>query len=315
MQRAHAKNIEDPGADLMAVIDLGSNSFQLLLVVVINGKVMEVARRREQVQLAAGLDANRRLQGATLRRAYRCLEVFAGEIATVAPHNVRVVGTDALRRAVNRAEFVERAEQLLGVPVRVITGEQEARLVSRGAALGLDQPALKTLVLDIGGGSTELALGEDGAVHAQASVALGCVDYSSRFFPNQKTTAQHFAEAVRVMGEQLETLPAPIVNGDWQQAVGASGTILAIERVLATHGWCPRGISRLALRQLIERLACGQRIERIGLAGLAPDRAAIFIAGVAITQALFDHLDLEYLKTTAYALREGLVDAMLDGDD
>lgn len=315
MQGGNAENIEDAGAGLMAVIDLGSNSFQMLLVEALNGKVIEIARFREKVQLAAGLDDEGRLQETTLCRAYQCLSRFAGEIADLDRRNVRVVGTEALRRAVNRAEFVARAQQLLGVPVTVISGEDEARLIYEGVIAGADQPDLITLVLDIGGGSTEMAVGRSGMLEAQASVALGCVDCSRRYFPKQKTSPAEFAQAVSVMQQQLALLPERIRGSYWQQAIGTSGTILAIEKTVVENGWCRRGVSRAALQQLAEQVCSGRPLMQMGLAGVPEDRADIFIAGVAIAVALFNELDLEHLKTSPYTLREGLIYAMLEEVD
>lgn len=310
MRGSNAERVDVDNAGLMAAIDLGSNSFQMLLAEVVGGRILEIAKFREKVQLAGGLDSGRQLQETTLRRAYQCLEKFAKEIRGLEPANIRAVGTDALRRAVNRRQFVEQAEKLLGVPVEVISGAQEAKLIYRGAAASAELPGLSSLVLDIGGGSTELAVGVGEKVGAQASLPLGCVGYSQRFFAEQKTDRQNFDRVVRLMRQTLELIPEEIRNGHWQQAIGTSGTVLAIENVLVENGWSPKGISQSGLLWLVDNICTGQPVAEIGLAGLNLDRSDIFIAGVAIMVALFQALDLKYLKTSPYSLREGLIYSM-----
>ncbi|MCF7982652.1 MAG: exopolyphosphatase, partial [Pseudomonadales bacterium] len=152
----NAEKIRINSAGQIAVIDLGSNSFQMLLAEVLNGNVIEIARFREKIQLAAGLDVNCQLQDRVVFQAYQCLQHFAEHLAGIEPSNVRAVGTDALRRAVNRGQFIDMAVELLGVPVDIISGNDEAKLIYRGAIASIDQPELVNLVLDIGGGSTEL---------------------------------------------------------------------------------------------------------------------------------------------------------------
>lgn len=312
MQGNNAQSIQINSVGQMAVIDLGSNSFQMLLVEVLGGRIVEIARFREKIQLAAGLDVNSNLQETVLHRAYQCLRGFAEHLVGIECSNIRIVGTDALRRAVNRKQFVDNAAGLLGAPVQIISGEEEAKLIYRGAIASVDQPELVSLVMDIGGGSTELAVGQGSDVIAQASIALGCVDYTRRFFSEQKTDQQQFLRVVRLMRQTLGLLPEEIRVGQWQQAIGTSGTIASIERVLVTNEWCPKGISKAGLMRLVSHICSGRPIDELDIKGISADRADIFIAGVAITLALFEELDLQYLKTSPQALKEGFIYAMLD---
>lgn len=307
MHASQANPLLPDTAGLMAVVDLGSNSFQMLFAEMLNGRVVEIARFREKVQLAGGLDAANRLEAPVLAKAYRCLQAFAEQLKGIAAENILVVGTDALRRATNQAEFLARAKQILPVPVAVISGDEEAQLIYQGVIANVEQPDLMNLVLDIGGGSTELAMGRGDALDATASIAVGCVDIKRAYFPESRTSLDQFKASVAAIVERLTQLPQHIKVGHWQQAIGTSGTILAIEQVVVENGWCPKGISRESLQQLVQRLCVDQPLAELELRGVSEDRLDIFIAGVAITYALFEALNLAYLKTSEQSLKEGLV--------
>lgn len=312
MQNNAARDIGTEQVGLMAAIDLGSNSFHMLIAELVDGRLAVVQRQGEKIQLAAGLDKNRYLSDQVMHRALKCLEGFADKLIGIPREHIRVVGTDALRRAANRDEFMVRAAAKLGVPIEVISGEEEARLIYQGALAARAVTDESVLVLDIGGGSTEFALGKGKQVNGQTSLQLGCIEYSRRFFPELKTDRKTFDHAVELIGRQLRQLPLPFKARNWQQVIGTSGSMQAIENVLLENGWAHKGIDRRGLSCLIESVCRGHPLTSSGLRGLTRDRNDIFIAGVAIVTALFNALGLERMLVSQQALKEGLIYSMIN---
>lgn len=311
MQNNAARDISTENSGLMAAVDLGSNSFHLLIAELADGRLTTVQRQGEKIQLAAGLDENQCLSDQVMHRALKCLENFAEQLKGIPAESIRAVGTDALRRAANREEFMVRAAAKLGVPIKVISGEDEARLIYQGAMTEIAATDEPILVLDIGGGSTELALGQGKKINGQASLPLGCIEYSKRFFSEQKTDRRTFDHAVSLIGRSLQQLPLPFKARSWQRVIGTSGTIQSIEKVLLANRWASRGIDRNGLNCLIDAICSGHSITQLKLHGLTRERADIFIAGVAIVAALFSELGLQQMQVSTQALKEGLIYSML----
>jgi exopolyphosphatase/guanosine-5'-triphosphate,3'-diphosphate pyrophosphatase len=166
-------------------VDLGSNSFHLIIARIEHGEMRPTQVLSEKVQLGAGLNKDR-LSEAAIRRGLDCLARFSQLLQSVEPQRLRVVGTQALRRARNRREFTEPARRILGAPVEVIYGREEARLVYLGVAHTLADDAQSRLVVDIGGGSTEFIIGERFEPRRLESLQMGCVTYSSAYFPTAR---------------------------------------------------------------------------------------------------------------------------------
>ena len=294
-----------------AAIDLGSNSFHILVAEFINGRMQPVHCWGEKIQLAEGLREHSRLSAAAKQRAFDCLARFAEAIAGVPVEQVRVVGTDALRRAADSDEFVVQAEKLLGVSIDVISGEQEAHIIYQGVRAGKkakrEAVAESTLVIDIGGGSTELVLGKGDEVLHCVSLSMGCVSYSQQHFPEQSCTPASFAQSLQVLKADLEPIKNIYSSQHWQLAIGTAGTALAIESVLVAQGWVSAGISRAGLEQFAALLCKGKSVEALQLPGLTQERFDIVTAGVAIMLAVFQVFDIEHLETSADSLREGLI--------
>jgi len=294
-----------------AAIDLGSNSFHILVAEFVDGRMDPVHCWGEKIQLAEGLDEHAYLSDAAKARARDCLKRFAEVIAHVPAENVCVAGTDALRRASDSEAFVAEIESLLGVPVRVVSGEQEARTIYQGVLAGKrarqQRVAEPVLIIDIGGGSTELVLGQGDEVLACSSLPLGCVSYSARFFPQQVSDRENFDQSLRTLAIELAPMRKIYLSGNWQQAIGTAGTALAIEEVLQALGWVKSGITRSGLERLVDVLCQGENMAALQLPGLSEERFDIITAGVAIMLAVFLVFDIEELETSSDSLREGLI--------
>lgn len=299
----------DPAAraDTFAAVDLGSNSFHLLIARrEASGALVVVDRLREMVRLAAGLGHDRRISAEARERALACLRRFGQRLREVPPSNVRAVGTDALRRARDARDFVEAAAAVLDHPVEIVSGMEEARLIYLGVAHDLAQPGPR-LVLDIGGGSTELIVGADAEPLHKASLEAGCVGLSERFFAGGDITAGAFAAAELAARVEIEPLERRFRALGWRTAVGASGTIRAVAAALRESGWTDGTITAQGLERLRAALVDAGDIGRVRLPGVRAERYPVFPGGVAILRAAFDALGIEAMRVSEGALREGLL--------
>jgi exopolyphosphatase/guanosine-5'-triphosphate,3'-diphosphate pyrophosphatase len=291
----------------IAAIDLGSNSFHLLVARPEGDAFRVVDRMRHMARLAAGLDADNRLTEKAMVRALTCVEQF-GERIRGLPHDaVRVVGTNTLRKARNAGEFVARAEALLGHSIDVISGHEEARLIYLGVAHGLDDGQDVRLVIDIGGGSSEFILGRRFDPLYMESLHMGCVSHSATFFADGAISAARFLAAEIAARQELEPLETFYRRIGWQSVVGASGTILAVRDIAHALGLPDDGITRAVLNRVKQRLIEFGQVEKITLEGLSPERQAVFPGGLAILCATFDALGIECMRVSDSAIREGLL--------
>ncbi|MDQ7007234.1 MAG: exopolyphosphatase [Acidobacteriota bacterium] len=296
-----------PPQGTFAAIDLGSNSFHMLIARVVDGEITPVDRLREWVQLGAGLDEKNRLRPEAERRALACLQRFGQRLQDHPASAVRAVGTNALRKARNAEGFLDRARQALGHPIKIIPGSEEARLIYLGVAHSFYDDAHRRLIVDIGGGSTECILGTGYDVERTASLYMGCVSFTEAYFPGGKIRPQRMKKAVIAARLEMQNIERDFLDRPWSRAIGASGTILAIEEVLRRAGWTDRGVSREGLEKLREALLAAGQAEQVRLPGLRADRAAVLPGGVAILLAIFESLGLEEMLTSHGALREGLL--------
>jgi exopolyphosphatase/guanosine-5'-triphosphate,3'-diphosphate pyrophosphatase len=294
-----------------AALDLGSNSFHLLVVHAHAGRIQVLDRIKEMVRLAEGLDADDNLIEPVAQRALACLERFGQRLRDLPPENVRVVATNTLRRASNASNFMGRAEAALGHTVEVISGREEARLIYLGVSHALEDHHERRLVVDIGGGSTEIILGTRFEAEHMESLYMGCVGLSRRYFPDGRIRATRFQEAVNHARQELEPLRRGYVQAGWDAAVGASGTIQAAQEVLNHMGRDQGGITLNGLEQIRRSLLQAKDVEQLSLPGLPPERAPVFPGGVAILYATFEALDIERMQATSGALREGVIHDLL----
>ncbi|XKH60648.1 exopolyphosphatase [Halomonas sediminis] len=292
----------------LAAIDLGSNSFHLLVANYQHERLQVVAREGEKVQLAAGLDEQGFLGEDAIQRALDCLGRFAPFLEDIPPANLRIVGTNALRDAANSQAFIERAETQLGHSIEIIAGREEARLIYLGAAHALAENG-RRLIVDIGGGSTEFIIGEQFEPKALESLRMGCVTFSRRFFPEGELNAKCLRRAELAALSELANIQRPYQRLGWEDPVGSSGTIKAVASVLNAYGDSQQEglITREGLHKLRERLLKHKHLDKVALEGLKPDRARVFPAGMAILCAIFEAFSLKQMRFSDGALREGVL--------
>ncbi|WP_051227298.1 exopolyphosphatase [Oceanospirillum beijerinckii] len=306
-ETSNSAPLANSDSDKLAAIDLGSNSFHLIVSRMAHGETRTLERLGEKVQLGAGLDEESNLTEEAQERALNCLRRFAPFLQGIEHDNLRIVGTNALREAENAQEFLDKAEEILGHPLEVISGREEARLIYVGAAQTLATQKGRRLVVDIGGGSTEFIIGEGYDPLALESLHMGCVAYSKRFFPDGQITTKRYQQAILAAKNELLNIVKPYKKLGWQQVVGTSGTIKATAAIMEQNGWTEHGITRGPLNQLAKHLLRFKQLDDIEMPGLKPERAKVFPAGVAILQAIFELLDIEHMEFADGALREGIL--------
>lgn len=291
----------------VAAVDLGSNSFHMIIARVVEGGLHTLDRMREMVRLGGGLDAHGNLDHASRMRAIACLERFGQRLSGMPVGSVRAVGTNTLRRAHNSHAFLRQAREALGHPIEIIAGREEARLIYLGVSHSLPDTPDNRLVIDIGGGSTEFIIGEGFESKHRESLAMGCVSYSLRFFPRGELTevAMHAAETAAF--QELRIIQPSYRSIGWRMAVGSSGTINAIQEILTANRWSIEGINLQGLQSLRQSLLTAGSIATANLAGLQPERVPVLPGGVAILIAAFKSLGIERMVVSEGALREGLL--------
>jgi len=296
-----------PLPESVAAVDLGSHSFHLLVAKPRSGELVVLDRLREQVQLAAGLNRARRLTRDSQQRALECLRRFGQRLQHM-PHDVvRAVGTNTLRTAKNAREFLKEAEDVLGHPIETISGREEARLIYLGVAHSLAHPAPRRLVLDIGGGSTEVIIGEGFEPRQMESLYLGCVTMSRKYFPDGEITPESWRLAELAALQEFAPLQRRFRRLGWDQAVGASGTVRSIGAVVREEGWTQNGITLKSLKRLRDAVLKAGHVDRVRLAGLGPERRSVFPGGAVLLFAAFEALGIESMQPADGALREGLL--------
>ena len=292
---------------LIAAIDLGSNSFHMVLAKTDQREIRILERIGEKVQLAAGISAELDLQDDAIERGLDCLRRFAQLIHGLPEGAVRVVGTSSLRVAHNRQIFIQRAEEILGHDVDVISGREEARLIYLGVSHTLADTLDKRLVVDIGGGSTEFIIGQQFESQLRGSLQMGCVSFTQRFFKDGKVTHARYQQAYTAARLELMELEQSLRRLGWQETVGASGTIRSVSQALAAAGQSNGEINSEGLTWLKRQVLEIGDINKIEIAGVKPERNAILPAGLAIIEAIFDALSIEQMKPCDGALREGVL--------
>ena len=291
----------------LAAIDLGSNSFHLVVGRFVGGHLDVVDRLREPVRLAAGLDGHKRLRRDAVERALACLRRFGQRLRGMPAPSVRAVGTNTLRSARNGEAFRREAQRVLGHPIEVIAGREEARLIYLGVAHALAGDGERRLVIDIGGGSTECIVGSGFTPVYRESLYTGCVSASRRFFPRGRIGKRAMKRAVIAARVEFEPIERRYRDAGWRSAVGCSGTIKAIAAIARAAGWCGDGIDREALRRLRRELVRAGHVDALRLRELKDDRRPVLPGGVAVLSAALDALDVEHLDVSEMALREGLL--------
>lgn len=291
----------------VAAVDLGSNSFHMIICSLKDGKLQVIDRLKEMVRLAAGLDQNRNLDAETQAKALACLERFGQRISNFPPNSVSIVGTNTLRLAKNAQQFISKAEIALGHPIHIISGIEEARLIYQGVAHSLAGNANNRFVMDIGGGSTEYIIGQHDIPHTKESLNMGCVTISQNFFKKGQISKKAFKKATLFAEQHLEPFQNKFNRRQWDEAIGASGSLKTISNVLQTSGWSDNGITMAGLELLVQYLLKLSHYDQFTLPALSIERRPVFIGAVVIVYATFKTLNIEQMTVSDGALREGLI--------
>ncbi|MEN8625272.1 exopolyphosphatase [Psychrobacter proteolyticus] len=298
--------------EMMAAIDIGSNSFHLAIARLDHGEVRKVVSMSEKVQLAAGLDENNILSAAAEQRGLDCLSRFVARLDSVPPERIRVVATNALRQAKNANDFISRANKILPKPIEIIAGREEARLIYLGVS-HTNESSDKRLVMDIGGGSTEFIIGQNFDPLLTESLQMGCVSFTQKFFADGLITKEAFNSAISGARKEVLAINGRYQKTGWSSVVGSSGTIKAVRNVLVSKGWADEQerITYKGVKKLEKLLIKIGNIDDIELEGVKEHRKAVFPAGVAVLRAVMKVLGVETITYSDGALREGVMYDML----
>lgn len=302
---------EVPEGQVMAAIDMGSNSFHMVVARLESGEMRLLQKFGEKVRMAAGLDEQNLISDDAIERGLDCLRRFAQRAENIEPGWLRCIGTNTLRKARNGRRFIREAEKILNCPVEVVAGREEARLIYLGVSHSLPSHEGKRLVFDVGGGSTEFIIGEKFEPLLTESLHMGCVSYMERFFPDGAITEWNFFRAVMAVRRELVAIEAAYRETGWEQVVGASGTVKAVRNAIVESGLAEDCISREGLEKLIEKVLGFKSTNDLQIPGVKPDRAAVFPSGLAIVTGIMDELNINEVCYSDGALREGVLYDML----
>ena len=291
----------------LAAVDLGSNSFRLEIGRIEHGSFIRTEYLKETVRQGGGLDDERNLTPEAMQNGWDCLARFGERLAGFKPAEVRAVATQTLREARNRDVFLSQANTILGFPINVISGREEARLIYQGVAQMLPQSNERRIVIDVGGRSTEMILGTGAVPQVMESFRVGSIAWSNRYFPDGQFSKKSFAmaeiAAKAVMDEALDAYHP----SRWDVAYGSAGTVGAIADVLVPPGRPAGIVNQEGLDWLVDKLLAAQSADRLKIAGMREDRKAIIGGGVSIMRAIFDLLSIQSVEQAAGGLRHGLI--------
>ena len=322
---AHPADSASNPADLVAAVDLGSNSFRMLVAQAVNTpsgtQLRPIDTLRESVRLAAGLTDNKLLGNDAYQRGLTAIRRFGERIRGFDPSRVRAVATNTLRVAKNAHQFVEEAQLALGFPIEVIAGVEEARLIYIGAAHEVPAVHGNRLVVDIGGGSTEFIIGQGYEPKLMESLYIGCVSHSMRFFPKGNIDSHAFKEAELAARREIQVISGAYLKSGWKQVIGSSGTARALAELISNNdlnshidsltmgrmAGASGLITRDGLKALKKHLLKFEHVSQVELTGLKDDRRSVWPGGLAIMLAVFDELGIEEMEVTDAALRTGVL--------
>jgi len=294
--------------ELYAAVDLGSNSFHMIVAEIINNQLHIIDRHKDMVRLANGLDRKGYLSNTKMNEAINSLEKIGQRIAHISKSHLRIVGTNTLRKAKNAEAFLIRASEALGKPIDIISGREEARILYLGVAHSLPSQQGKRLVIDIGGGSTELIIGEEFNPLLRESLHMGCVSYTKKYFADGQISESNWNKAVMYAQRQLLPIVSRYKKEGWDVAIGASGSMRSTAKVIIENNYSIYGINNKGLEKLVIKCLAYKTIENLHkLKGLSSRRMPIFIGGLAIIHALINSLDIENIQSSTGALREGII--------
>ena len=295
---------------LYAVLDLGSNSFHLLIARMDEQQLIYIDRVKDMVRLASYLTDDDQIQPEGIDKALASLELISERLRGIPPENIRAIGTNTLRAASNAEDFLPRAEAIIGVPIEIITGDEEARLIWQGVSRDFPHDGKRRLVIDIGGGSTEFIVGKD-IPRYRRSVYMGCVSFTRLYFPDGTVTAKKFKRAVTATRSELQSLLKRYTASQWDEAHGASGTIRFIQRILIENNKASHSITLDGLTWLSEQVIKAEKPDQLNINGLEKDRLPVLPAGLAVLTGIFLELGIKELKVSEYSLKEGVISELV----
>ena len=311
---ALAETLTPPLADgdMLAAIDLGSNSYHMVVARYTMGQLRIVDRLRETVRMGEGLDGKGGLRADVRARALECLSRFGQRIRDIPPTRVRALATNAVRRLALPQAFLAPAEAALGHAIEVVSGREEARLIYLGVAHAQPpKPGHRRLVIDIGGGSTEFIIGEGFETLERESLQVGCISSTRRFFPNGRLLRRRWRDALTEIEAEFQQFARAYRTLGWHEAIGASGTNKAIGELCAAMKLTKGAVLAEALPPLRDRLLQASHIDDIDLPGLSDDRRPIIAGGLLVLEAAFNQLGLGRMAVSKAAMREGVLYDML----
>jgi exopolyphosphatase/guanosine-5'-triphosphate,3'-diphosphate pyrophosphatase len=298
-----------PQSNVFAVIDLGSNSFHMLIAKHMAGGIHTIGRVKRKVRLAAGLNDDNVLSIEAMERGWECLALFAERLQDIPASNISIVATATLRLAINSDKFKSEAERILGHTINVISGELEAKTIYKGVA-HTSACQGRQLVIDIGGASTEVVIGQGFNAELYKSLDMGCVTFLEKYFGDGGLSKKNFDKAISAAAKVIKPIQVQYIEMGWELAIGASGTIQAIQEILAVSS----ETDVLTLERLLaiqkQTMKCS-RIEQLQLQGLSEERRLVFVSGLAILIALFQSLEIKQMGLAGGALREGVLYSMI----
>ena len=294
-----------------AVIDLGSNSFHLLITQLVNNQIEVVDKVKQKIRLASGLNSRNELSNEAIIRGLDCLTLFSKHLSGIPLSNIRIVTTATLRIATNRDDFLIPANEILPLKINLLSGEQEAKTIYSGVAHtsqgGCNK---KRFVIDIGGASTELIIGQAFDAKHAVSLNLGCVSYKEKFFSDGLLTEENFSNAISAASKVITPISEDFINLGWQSVLGSSGCMQALAEILDDRQQ-PVIITATFMQEVKQELIHCKSIDNIQLSGLRSDRKPVLASGLSILIALFNVLEITELTLSTGALREGLLYEMI----
>ena len=300
-----------------AVVDLGSNSFHLLITHLEQPKTLRITNKvKQKVRLAAGLNCDNQLTEEAINRGLACLKVFAQHLATIPKQNILIVATAALRIARNNHDFIKQANNILPKNIQLLSGEQEASTIYAGVSFTENSSVTsfndktKRLVIDIGGASTEIVVGEGSIPNKLVSLNIGCVSFICKYFTNGLLNEANFEQCINAASSEIKKVSQTFKDVGWQSALGSSGTMQAMAEILV-YRHKPSIITLDFLHEIKQTLIECKTIEQIKINGLRADRTAILASGLSILIALFNELSINSMQLSTGALREGLLSQLL----
>jgi exopolyphosphatase/guanosine-5'-triphosphate,3'-diphosphate pyrophosphatase len=296
-----------PEGEELAAVDLGSNSFHLVVARYEKGQLQVIDRLREAVRLAAGLGEDGSLTNDKRRQALACLAQFGQRIAHLPDDRVWAVGTNTVRKLKSPRAFLIAAETALGHPIEIVSGREEARLIYLGVAHGIPESSKRRLVVDIGGGSTEFIIGEGFNALERESLQMGCVASTLKYFPGGEISRKRYDDARAGIALELQQFAADYKARGWKECWGSSGTIKAIGEVAHKLGEKDGYISRAVMDEIRDALIKAGHVDAIKLPALSEERRAVIAGGAVILHSVIETLGIKTMQACETAMREGLL--------